>query len=186
MLSAVSAALQYGLGVKRAMRDDLRGATGASDGSGWGGAVVVGARMGTGGGAGIGIGGGVCTCGDDVGGKLLRVCRGWMRGAVRVMWGAVGLDDVGLIMSPFEVPQGIVVGSYVGLFVGAVCVILRMLCVIVMNRRRRRALGRCSMHRINSWATCCVCSVGERLGSWQCTGYNSNEPEMRMARVSGT
>ena len=56
-----------------------------------------------------------------VGGVLWRVCLKWMRGATLVMWGAVGLVEVGTIggsgapfvvgVSPFEVGQGSEVSS---------------------------------------------------------------------------
>ena len=56
-----------------------------------------------------------------VGGVLWRVCLKWMRGATLVMWGAVGLDEVGSVgvagapfvfgVSPFKVGQGRVVSS---------------------------------------------------------------------------
>ncbi len=98
----------------------------------------------------------------------------------------MGLEDVCGAVSPFEGRQGMVAGWYVGLVVGAPCVNFRMACMIVVKRRLRMARGRCSMHRTNSCATCWVCSVGDSVGSWQCTGYNSKVPEIRIARDSGT
>ena len=76
----------------------------------------------------------VVVCG--LGGVLFRVCRECMRAIVRVRCGAIGLVEVGVVMSPFEVGvccwlgprlsglglgcHGKVVGSKPGLFVGAV------------------------------------------------------------------
>lgn len=94
MEMALSAAFEYSLGVSRAIRGERRGlpcgcssvavgmvlgsAVGATVGNGWAPGTVVGAVVGA------------------SGGVLRHVCRWWMHGAVRVMSGAVGLDDVGV------------------------------------------------------------------------------------------
>lgn len=110
-----------------------------------------------------------------------------MRGAVRVMCGAVGFEEVGACgCSPFEAGHGSVAGSYVGGFVGGAPVNFLMAAIVDRNSRLRVARGRISIHRTSSFATCVVCSAGVRVGSWQWTGYSSKDPEMRMALVSGT
>lgn len=88
-----------------------------------------------------------------------------MRGALRVMCGAVGLDDVGLVrvvpplegcqgkVAPFEGCHGRVVGSCPGVFVGDLPVNCWMVAIVVVMSRFRVAHGRCSMHRMNSFAT---------------------------------
>jgi hypothetical protein len=109
-----------------------------------------------------------------------------MHGAVCVMCGAVGLADnfSAFCVAPFEGCHG---RSSCSLFGGGVPVTvnLRITLMVLVKRRFRVACGRYIMQRTNLLATCCVCSVGESVGSWQWTGYNSNVPEMCMALVSG-
>ena len=90
-----------------------------------------------------------------------------------MMCGAVGLEEVGacgcspfeLACSPFDAGHGSVAGSYVGGSVGGAPVNFRMAAVVLRNTRLRVASGSISMHRINSFATCAVCSAGVRVGS---------------------
>ena len=84
MATAARAALEYNRGVSSAIRGDLRGSAVSCVGSSVGGGAPVGVAPNVGG-----------DMGSHVGGMLFRVCRRWTRGAVRVMCGAVGLDNVG-------------------------------------------------------------------------------------------
>ncbi len=94
-----------------------------------------------------------------------------MRGVVRVMCGAVGLVEVGIVVispfvviSLFAVGHGRVAGSYVLVVVIGASSIFRMALIVVLKRRFRVALGRCSMHLTSLLATCEVCSVGVHVG----------------------
>ena len=117
MAMALSAAVEYSRGESRAILGERR----SSSGGCWTGVVEL--AMGplvaaetaesVGGivvGAGVGAGGGV----------LLRVCLLWMRGAVCVILGAVGLADVSSLSCrpPFEGCHGRVAGSIPGASVG--------------------------------------------------------------------
>ncbi len=95
MATAARAALEYKRGVRSAIRGDLRGSAVSC--------VSVGSSVGGGAPVDVVTNVGVAM-GSHVGGMLFRVCRRWTRGAVLVMCGAVGLDDVGACgCSPFEV-----------------------------------------------------------------------------------
>ena len=165
------------------MRGDLRG---SSEGSVVASVVcVVGIVMGSV--VGISAGTGSFEMDVRVGGSLVRVCRRCMPAAVRVIYGAVGLVDVGICAgSPFEFGHGSVARSYVGVSVGRAPVNLRMAAIVVMNNCLHVVRGSISMQRMSSWATWAVCSTGVSTGSWQWVGNNSNDPEMRIARVSWT
>ena len=87
-----------------------------------------------------------------------------MRGADRVICGAVGLVEDVLVgcAAPFEGCHGrpsSASGS------GGALVHFRIAWIVVVKSRLRVASGRNVMQRTNSRATCCVCSVGERVGS---------------------
>ncbi len=109
MLSADRAALEYKRGTWSAIRGDLRGAADSC--------VLVGSSVGGGASVGAGCAVGI-VMGSLIGGMLFRVCRWCIRGAVRVIWGAVGFDDVGACCAPFvsdslpfDVGHGSVAGS---------------------------------------------------------------------------
>ena len=111
MEMALSAACEYSRGVSSAIRGERRGSPcGCSSG-------VVGMSLGSTVGATVGrgwaLGAVVGAVAGISGGVLRRVCRWWTRGAVRVISGAVGLDDVGVVRSlaPFEGSHGRDVGS---------------------------------------------------------------------------
>lgn len=120
MAMALSAAVEYRRGDRRAIlgerRRSLLGSSGATLLAGWAGGVAV--IMGA-----VGL-----AMGALVGGELLRVVRKWMRGAVRVISGAVGLVDVGQLAMrpPFVGCHGRVAGSYPGVAAGAFPVNLRI------------------------------------------------------------
>ena len=96
-----------------------------------------------------------------------------MRGAVRVMCGAVGLDEVGacgcspfdVACSPFDAGHGSVAGAYVGVLLGGAPVNFLRAVIVAAKTRLRVASGSISMHCISSCATCVVCSAGVRVGS---------------------
>ena len=48
---------------------------------------------------------------------------------------------------------------------GAVCVNFLISCTKVTKRHFCVVGGRCSIHQINCFATCCVCSIGDSVGS---------------------
>ena len=122
---ALSAAVEYRRGMSRTIRGERRSLLLGSCGTvvlGW----VMGSIVGL-----VAVG---STIGALVGGVLLRVCRACMRGAVCAMSGAVGCDDVGLLMraSPFEGCHGSVVGLYPGVSVGALPVNFLIAAIVVM------------------------------------------------------
>ena len=110
-----------------------------------------------------------------------------MRGIVRVRCGAVGLVDVVCAAgSPFEAGHGSVEGLYVGVVLGGVPVTFCIARTIVVSRRHLVARGSGTMYRMSSLVTCAICSAGVYVGRTQCVGYNSKDPDMRKALVSGT
>ena len=164
MWSVDRAALEYNVGNCNAIHGDLRGGdvccslVGSSVGGGSSVCTIVV----------VGVAMGIPVCG-----MLFRVCCRCTRGAVHVMCGAVGFDEVGacgcspfdVACSPFDAGHGSVAGSYVGVLVGGVPVNFLMAAIVVRNTLLRVVCGSISMHLISSFATCAVCSAGVRVGS---------------------
>jgi len=132
-------------------------------------------------------------------GVLFQVCRRCMRFVVIKLRFAIG-SHVCMIAGASEI-RGIVQMGASSLGGLSITSLLATLCSSLFGGARmalialarllisRRPLGvpaAVSVAVVNSLVSALRCAFGLRLGTWQCCGKSSADPEIRYARVSGT